>query len=225
MVKTIFSHLFPGNTPINLIIEHSKILEELSKELEPLVRDYFDGKDITERVKYISRRESDADDIKFQMKNLLTKSMKVPFSKKDLIYCMHLQDSIVDMIEDVAKRLMINQIDEVIENEIKEEFLNLVSTVKLLIDYLEDAMRELENVVDSSFSEFEKEREEKEVLKVEELESQVDKLTLNLGKWAYSKKNEYNPMDLMFFNNLVLLFSKIADYSENLAEIIRSFTS
>jgi uncharacterized protein Yka (UPF0111/DUF47 family) len=61
-------------------------------------------------------------------------------------------------------------------------------------------------------------------VKVEDIESRIDKLTLQLGKWTFSRKNEFNPLDIIFFNDLVLIFAKIGDQAENLAEMLRSFT-
>ena len=70
----------------------------------------------------------------------------------------------------------------------------------------------------------ERKKEEKDIVTIEGLESEIDKLTLKLGKWSYSKKNEANPLDLIFFNDLVVIFAEIGDKTENLAELMRSFT-
>ena len=100
----------------------------------------------------------------------------------------------------------------------------LVREVKKILEYLEHGIHELKRVMASSFAKRERKKEEKDIVKVEDVESQIDKLTLKLGKWAFSKKNEFNPLDLIFFNDLVLIFAEIGDQAENLAEMMRSFT-
>jgi uncharacterized protein Yka (UPF0111/DUF47 family) len=89
---------------------------------------------------------------------------------------------------------------------------------------LEQAIIEHKTEMASAFSKRERKKEEKEIVKIEELESQIDELTQKLGKWIYSKKNKYNPLDLIFFNDLILIFAEIGDKAENLAELLRSFT-
>lgn len=137
---------------------------------------------------------------------------------------MHLQDDIIDRMEDIAKRMTMNYVDFTLEDDVQQDFIQLVREVQTIITYLEQAIRELKRVIASTFSKRERKKEEKEIIRVENVESQIDKLTVKLGKWAYSRKHDYNALDLMFFNDLVLIFAEIGDKAENLAEMIRSFT-
>ena len=223
-MKSVVSELLPKDTPIDLIIEHGKILEEVSNVMEDLTSAYFARGDISELVEFVSHKESEADDIKFKMRKMLDKHIKVPFPRTTLIQAMHVQDDIIDMMEDIAKRMSMNYIDFELSDEVKQDFVQLVREVKKIIQYLEHGIHELKRVMASSFAKRERKKEEKDIVKVEEIESQIDQLTLKLGKWAFSKKNEYNPLDLIFFNDLVLIFAEIGDQAENLAEMMRSFT-
>jgi len=117
-----------------------------------------------------------------------------------------------------------NYLDFPLEDEVQKDFMQLVREVQSIIKYLEQAIRELKQVFASSFAKRERKKEEKEIISVESMESRIDTLTLKLGKWAYSKKNDYNTLDLIFFNDLTLIFAEIGDKAENLAEMIRSFT-
>jgi len=223
-MKSVVSSLLPKDTPFQLIIEHGTILEEISNVMEELTITYFERKDISNLVEFISDKESDADKIKIKLRKMLDKNVKVPFPKPTLIYAMHVQDDIIDMMEDIAKRMSMNYLDFDLDEKAQQDFILLVREVKTILDYLEDGIRELKNVMASAFSKRERKKEEKDIVKVEELESQIDELTQKLGKWAYSKKNEFNPLDIVFFNDLVIIFSEIGDKAENLAELLRSFT-
>ena len=223
-MKSVVSSLLPKDTPIKFIIEHGELLVEVSNVMEDLVTAYFAHKDISELVSFISDKESAADEIKFKMRKMLDKHVKVPFPKPTLIHAMHVQDDIIDMMEDVAKRMEMNYVDFTLEEEVQQDLIQLVREIRKIIEYLEDGIRELKKVIASAFSKRERKKEEKDIVKVEELETHIDRLTRKLGKWAYSKKNEYNPIDVMFFNDLVIIFSQIGDKAENLAELLRSFT-
>lgn len=223
-MTSVVSNLLPKETPLELLIEHVEILKEVSNVMEELAITYFKQKNISKLVKFIAEKESDADAIKFKLRKMLDQHMKVPFSKMALIQAIHLQDDIIDMMEDIAKRMSMNFLDFTLDSKIQEDFIHLVEEVKSIVGYLEDAILELKMVMASTFSRRERKKEEKDIVKIEEIESKIDKLTLKIGKWTYSKKNDLNPMDLIFFNDLVQIFSRIADKAENLAEMMRSFT-
>ncbi|GAK59458.1 hypothetical protein U27_06443 [Candidatus Vecturithrix granuli] len=223
-MKSVVTSLLPKETPLELMIAHGEILDEVSEVLEELTRSYFEHKDIAENVRFIAAKECDADAMKFKFRKMLDKNIKVPFPKQTFLYALHLQDDIIDMMEDIAKRMAMNYLDFPLEDEVQKDFMQLVREVQSIIKYLEQAIRELKQVFASSFAKRERKKEEKEIIRVENVESCIDTLTLKLGKWAYSKKNEYNALDLIFFNDLTLIFAKIGDKAENLAEMIRSFT-
>ncbi len=223
-MTSVVSNLLPKDTPLQLIIEHVEILKEVSEVMEELATTYFKQENISKLVEFISQKESDADEIKFKLRKMLDKHIKVPFPKTTLIQTMHLQDDIIDMMEDIAKRMAMNYLDFTLDSKVQDDFVYLVREVKKIIEYLEEAIQELKLVMASSFAKRERKKEEKDIVKIEGLESEIDKLTLKIGKWTYSKKKELNPMDLIFFNDLVQIFSSIADKAENLAEMIRSFT-
>ena len=83
-------------------------------------------------------------------------------------------------------------------------------------------MKRLEKIFISDFSTREIEAEKFEMEKVEGLEDKVDEITLKIGRWIYSNKENYNPIDLMFLRNLALTISKIADVSQNVVDMIPS---
>ncbi len=223
-MKSVVSRLLPKDTPIQFIIDHGAILKEVSEVMEELSIKYFKRTDISELVNFISHKESDADEIKFNLRKMLDKHVKVALPKPTLIHAMHVQDDIIDLMEDIAKRMAMNYLEFDLDDDVQQDFVLLVREVKKIIGYLEGGIYELKNVMASVFSKRVRKKEEKDIVKVEELESQIDILTLKLGKWAYSKKNEFNPLDIIFFNDLVIIFSEIGDKAENLAELLRSFT-
>lgn len=222
MGVAFFKRMFITTTPLQLLIAHAKILEEVSNVTIQLVKDYFEGKDISETVKYISDKESEADDIKFQIRKVLAKSYKMPYAVSDLLNYLHNQETLVDIFEDIAKKLSLNRIDNLDKNVI-ENFMGLVYQAQKAIKFLEDMIEELKIIIDTSFAKKYITQEKKEILEVENIEGKADDISLELAKWIYSQKNIMNPIDLMFFRELILKFVRITDIAENTAEILYAF--
>lgn len=221
MGVAFFLKMFPKKAPIDLLLKHTEILENLSKKIIPLVDDYIDGKDISHQVEEISDLESMADHYKFDLRKLLSKNIKTPFAIRDLLTYLSKQEKIIDYIEDIAKKLSLNQITG-LDAEIIKDFKTLVNEVTTAIDSLLVMINEIHKVMDSSFAEKYIKKEKKDRIKIEDIEGRVDKISLKIGKWIYSKKNDLNPIDLVFFRELVLIFVKISDITENTAEQLQS---
>ncbi len=222
MFNSILRKLLPDETPLTLIKQHIELIDKSVNLLPGLIKDYFAGKDISETVHQISEMESQADEIKFQLRDLITQNVKIPFGRSDLKDYIHTQDNIIDGIEDVAKKLSLNQM-EGIDESAQSDLLELVELNIRGIGYLKQAVEDLRKVVGSYFDSRASEQEAKDIVKVVRVEGDIDKLTLKLGHWIYSKKHQVNPIDLMFFRELVRILGKMADSTENAAEKLRNF--
>lgn len=222
MGVTFFKKMFITTTPLQLLIEHAKILEDVSNVTIQMVKDYFEGKDIADAVKYISDEESKADDIKFQIRKVLAKNYKMPYAVSDFLNYLHNQETLVDIFEDIAKKLSLNRIEN-LDKAVIENFMELVYQAQKAINFLEDMIEELKIIIDTSFAKKYVKQEKKEILKVENIEGKADKISLELGKWIYSQKKVMNPIDLIFFRELVLKFVRITDIAENTAETLYAF--
>lgn len=222
MFKSLVSDLFPQDAPLKLLIQHADILDELGKKLLPLTEKYLHGEDITEMVEYICARESEADEIKFKLRNSLKKSVKLPFTIKSVLDYLHNQDELIDAIEDIAVKMSLNRI-EGLDESVQQLFIEMVRQVERSMDLLQDMVRDLRRIIDTSFAEKVISEEERDYKEIDLIEDTVDELSLQLGKWIYSKKKELNPIDLMFFREMVLLFGEMTNTAENSAEILRAF--
>lgn len=222
MGTAFFKKMFPKESPIKLLIEHAIILEDVTKKVKILVEKYFNDEDISELVEDISRQESKADDLKFEIRKILAESVRTPFAIKDILDYLNYQETLVDYMEDIAKKLSLNKI-EGLDEEVKSDFLELVQEVVNSIDFLENMVSEMKKIIDASFATKFLKEEQEESLRIEAIEGNVDKISLRIGKWIYSKKKEMNPIDLIFFRELVLIFVKVTDIAENTAELLSAF--
>ena len=222
MRSSFLLKMFPKESPIQSLIDHAGLLETAVKKLPGLIEDYFNGKEISATVKEISSIESQADDLKFKIREMLSTTVRTPFAVKDILDYLHLQDSLIDSTEDIAKKLCLNKV-EGLDDHIKGLTIQLVNQVTKSVDFLEDMMREVKAVISSSFAQRVLKEEAKGVIKIEDIENEVDNLSLEIGKWLYSKKYEMNPVDLIFFRETIRIMVKMTDTAENTAELMHAF--
>ncbi len=222
MGVSFFKNMFVKETPLKLLIEHAKILEEVSNTSFDLVNDYFEGKDISDKIQFISDKESEADKLKFDIRKLVGKNYKMPYSAGDFLQYLNNQEKLIDLFEDVAKKLSLNRISFK-DDKVIEKFMELVEQSKRAVDFLKEMIIEVRKVLDTSFAKRYIKEEKKDRIEVETIEAIADDISLELGRWIYAHKNSENPIDLMFFRELILLFVRITDIAENTAEVLYAF--
>lgn len=222
MFNSILRKLLPDQTPIMLIRKHAELIKQSANMLPQLIEDYFAGRDITQAVQKISNMETEADNIKFELRDLINQNIKTPFARNDFKDYIHTQDDIIDRIEDIAKKLSLNYM-EGIEEEAKRFLMELVNQNITAINYLCQAIEDLRKFVDSYFDKRISQEEKEDIREVTRIEEDIDKFTLELGKWIYSKKHQINPIDLIFFREIVNILAQMADATENTAEKLLNF--
>jgi len=89
-----------------------------------------------------------------------------------------------------------------------------------MVDILQKALKELRMVLESDFSSREIRKEREFIEEMNRIETSIDKVVYEFGKWLFSQKESMNPVDLMFLKDLVLTISHIADATENVADKI-----
>lgn len=216
----IFKKLLPDVKIVEPIIKHAQIIEKASTKFPELIKVYFEHENIEDIVREITTLEREADKVKEKLKSSLDSYHLTPFERSAIVLYIHNQDKIIDLMEDTAKLMYLNSFE--MPDELKDMLVELVNEVQSAVDVFEDGVRRLERIFISDFSQKEIEAEKFDMEKVEGLEDKVDEITLKIGKWIYSNKENYNPVDLMFLRNLVLTISKIADVSQNAIDMIPS---
>ncbi|MBN2364272.1 DUF47 family protein [candidate division WOR-3 bacterium] len=221
MNTSIFKKLFPQNEPLNLLIEHALLLDDSIKILKPMFELYFNDENIDKYSSVICTNESRADDVKFKIREIIATGIKIPFDKSDFLDYLSMQENLIDLTKDIAKKLSLNRVK--LGENLTAEFFVLLDEVIKAVDYLESAIRSLKSLLYFSFSAKESDIEKEEIFMVERLESSVDKKSIEIAKKLYSMKNDINPVDLYFIESVLIILSKMGDYAENGAELLLRF--
>ena len=112
---------------------------------------------------------------------------------------------------------------EGLDDTIKQKFLGMVTQVERSMDLLQDMVCDLKKIIDTSFAEKVINEEERDYKEIDLIEDTVDELSIEIGKWIYAKKKELNPIDQLFFREMVLMLGEMTNTAENSAEILRAF--
>lgn len=219
----IFQRLFPDKTPLNLIYEHVNCIYEVSLFLNDLIINYFNSNEISRYIEQISFYERKADNIKNELRQLIRKSLKISFAREDLLEFIHIQDNIMDSFEDFGKLLTLNRISFEIDDETMKILNDLTNEVVNSIKNYREMIETFITGYNYGFARPIIDIEQKIIDQLDVLEHKIDTLSLDLGKIAFSQKNNHNVIDIIHFNNLVILLSKIPNSISRLTDKILDF--
>ena len=221
--STIFQRILPEKTIISLIEQHASYLIEASKYIKKALNNYMDRIDDDDLIESLSSIERKADGIKNEFRDLLRKALKLSFEREDLLEFIHIQDNVIDSLEDFGKLISLNLLEISITEDIKTLLFELVDEVIKSIDEYYILISNLEKTLYLSYSKKIIEKQIEIINNLSDIEHKIDLISLKLGKWAFSRKNELNAIDIIHFNNLVIILSKIPNMIARLADKILDF--
>ncbi len=187
------------------------------------IKAYFENMEIARFVEQTSFYERKADSIKNELRQLIRKSLRISFEREDLLEFIHIQDNIMDSFEDFAKLLYLNKISFLVNKEIQKLFNDLLDQVVFSIKIYKSMIETFIDGYNYGFAKPLLDQEEKIIEQLESLEHKIDTLSLDIGKIIFSYKENYNPIDIVHFNNLVILLSKIPNSISRLTDKILDF--
>ncbi|MCS7174575.1 DUF47 domain-containing protein [Pseudothermotoga sp.] len=216
--------LFPQESPLKLLYEHAKLVEQASGQILPAFRKFLSGEPVEDLAQLVDELEDKADEVKVRIREVYSKLKFVYFDKMDLLLILHDQDAVIDAVDDFLKLLTIYRFEKPLPKELTDMLLELAEKVRDAIKYMTESVHELLNLVESSFSPTFVQQEDSLTRRVEADESGTDRLSLALGKKVFSLKNVLHPVDILFIEKLTRLLTRSADHAENVAEKVRMIT-
>lgn len=189
-------------------------LSELFEALEQ--KDYPRMEKLAEEI---SRLEHDADLIKNDIRNHLPKTLFLPIDRGNLLEILSIQDNIADKAEDVAVLVTLKPLEllPIFKNEFKlflHKNIETFDEAKLII-------KELHELVESSFGGIEAEKVRSMVDEVAYREHEVDLIQRQLLKSLFKAEDQLTYVTFHQWQRLFESIASISNYSENLANRIR----
>jgi len=167
----------------------------------------------------ISNLEHDADLIKNDIRNHLPKSLFLPIDRGNLLEILSIQDSIADKAEDVAVLVTLKPLE--LLPIFKEEFKLFLHKNIETFDEARLIVKELHELVESSFGGMEAAKVRSMVDLVAFREHEVDVIQRRLLKSSFNAEDQCNYISFHLWQKLFENIAAISNLSENLAYRIR----
>lgn len=191
------------------------MLPELFEALQR--KDYNAVQQISDQI---SELEHQADLAKNDIRNHLPKGLFLPIERSSLLEILSLQDSIADAAEDAAVLLTLKPI--VLLDTFREDFQQFLTKNIEAFDAAHLIIREISELLESSFGGVEAEKVRKMVEDVAFKEHEVDLIQRKLLRNLFRAESEmtYSTFDL--WQHIFMALASISNLSENLAFRVRT---
>ena len=179
-------------------------------------KDYAQLEQLSEKI---SNLEHDADLIKNDIRNHLPKGLFLPIDRSNLLEILSIQDSIADKTEDIAVLVTLKSLEML--PIFYEEFKLFVQKNIETFDETYAIVKELQELLESSFGGMEATKVRAMVDKVAYCEHEVDLIQRQLLKKLFAAEDRLNYVMFYQWQRLFENIASISNLSENLAYRIR----
>lgn len=212
--EPIFVSLF-RESPLKGIEKHVEKCAEAAQELKSYFRaalnkDWDDAFIVYEKI---TELESDADDIKQEIRSNLPRTLLMPVSRQDLLDLIHLQDKIANTAKDIAGLILGRKMS--FPGEISEGLLTLVDHSISAVNLLSDSVHRLQDLTHVGFNDKSLEALGDRLNELRNIEHQSDIEQRHLREVLFGLESELNPIDVVFIYRILDLVGNLADAAES----------
>jgi predicted phosphate transport protein (TIGR00153 family) len=213
MPKSIIDGLF-GKSPISPLQQHMTSVHSCISELKGFMvaihaQDWVKAEEIR---KDIGHKEGEADVLKKKLRLSLPSTFMMPFSRRDLLDLLLIQDSIANITKDVSG-LMINR-KMTLPNEISDDVIELTDVCIRTSAAALKAVNELDELLETAFGNRERKVVSSIIEDVNELESESDKIQHVIRAKLFPLEQGLPPVDVMFYYRAVEWLGELADAAQ-----------
>jgi predicted phosphate transport protein (TIGR00153 family) len=209
-----FSALF-ARSPLSPIQEHMKVAlnaaEFLKEFLDCVLADEWAKAEIIQQS--IRQLESEADEIKREIRLNLPRSEELPVSRSDLLELLQTQDKIPNRCQDFAGLCVGRKM--YFPSAIKDHMRDFVSGSIEAVRAAGKALHELNELLETKLTGAEIELVEKMILQLNHAEHKCDDLQREVELALFAIEDKTNPVDVMFMYRLIEWIGDIADYAQS----------
>ena len=211
--KGNISSLF-GKSPISPLQQHMKKVHSCIKEFGVFAKaanaEDWD-KAQTAQIS-ISDKEHKADKLKKKLRMNLPSTFMMPFSRRDLLDVLLIQDSIANITKDLAGLMMTRRM--VFPKEFAEDFINLTGLCIKTSAAALVAINELDELLETAFSSRERKIVDQMIKKINELEHDTDIAQNEIREKLFALESSLPPVDVMFYYRAIEWLGETADAAQ-----------
>jgi len=203
-----------GRSPIRPLQEHMSKVHACVSQLSALIDAVIDNDQdkVASVRKDIARQENEADELKWQLRHHLPTGLFMPVDRRDLLEVLTMQDKIANQAKDIAglvvgRRMTLPEPMQDLFKKFGERSIDAVAQAVKVIN-------ELDELVETGFRGVEVERVETMIKKLNDIESETDKLQVQLRDILFGLEDDLRPTDVMFTYRLIEGVGKVADLAQ-----------
>ena len=160
----------------------------------------------------INNKEEKADKLKKKLRMNLPSTFMMPFSRRDLLDVLLIQDSIANITKDIAGLMMTRHM--VFPEQIADDFINLTKLCIKTSAAALMAVNELDELLETAFSSRQRKIVGKMIKTVNELEHETDAAQNDIRNKLFALESDLPPVDVMFYYRAIEWLGETADAAQ-----------
>ena len=213
MTRSSIFGLF-GKSPISPLQKHMMHVHSCITELTNFMAAIHakNWKKVEKIRNLIDTREGEADAIKKELRLSLPNTFMMPFSRRDLLDLLLIQDSIANIAKDVSG-LMANRkmtLPDIIFDNVTELVNTCIETSAMALK----AINELDELLETAFSNRERKVMNSIIKDINRLESRSDKIQQIIRIKLISLEKTLPPVDVIFYYRAIEWLGELADAAQ-----------
>ena len=203
-----------GRSPIRPLQQHMTHVHSCISELNDFMvaihaKDWEEAENIRS---IIGKKENEADKIKKDLRLNLPSTFMMPFSRRDLLDLLLIQDSIANKTKDVSG--LISDRKMILPGAITKDVIKLTDVCIQTSAMALKAVNELDALVETGFSKRGGKVVSSIIKKVNKLESESDKIQSKIRNKIFPIEGDFAPVDVMFYYRAIEWLGELADSAQ-----------
>lgn len=200
---------------------HAEKVKECAWAFQQAIECYFSPKceKFGEYLSEIDRLESEADQIKYEVRAGISKRSRMRVDKFQLFMYIGEQDKVLDCVEDCLNWISYRPEQELLPEQLKKDFFDLVDAVIVPIEELSIMVTEAKKYFDT-YAERQRTIVKDIINNLHKSEHEADKLEDKLKLDIFT--NETNPIEVFHMVEFVQRIGSIANHAENTGDMMRA---
>ena len=203
-----------GKSPITPLQKHMKQVHSCLKDFNAFAKaanaqDWEKAETVRISIK---NREEKADKLKKKLRMNLPSTFMMPFSRRDLLDVLLIQDSIANITKDLAGLMMTRHM--VFPKEIADDFIKLAGLCIKTSGAALVAINELDELLETAFSSRNRKIVGKMIKTVNELEHETDDAQDDIRNKLFALEPDLPPVDVMFYYRAIEWLGETADAAQ-----------
>ena len=194
--------------------EHAEKVFETVENMNACVKSACDGKNIEEYITATSKSELEADKIKSEFRDVLRGSVRLAVDKLVFLELVSRQDRIADYAENVTEILSFRKLYE--NKEAQKLVLQLADSVTATVEEYRKTVERFEYLLESAFSNKEKDIMHKHIGKVNDLEHEADLIEAKAASYVFTNGDD-QPLAAAHMYRLIQRLDDVANAAETAA--------